>query len=153
MDGPVTTIRFTAALIFCALLAACAVSGDPYRNYKQSWGMYVASDSVNTFCLSPALRFLVSDFEWHFGRKVVVSSGYRDPFHNGRVGGADNSYHMKCEAIDFFIPGVSKSRLIAYAVRNNKVGGLGCYPGRVFIHVDVRDRPRGWRKPVTFSGC
>jgi len=33
------------------------------------------------------------------------------------------------------------------------VGGLGCYPGRTFIHVDVRKRPRGWNKPVTFSGC
>jgi hypothetical protein len=29
----------------------------------------------------------------------------------------------------------------------------GCYPGRSFIHVDVRDRPRGYRRPVTFSGC
>ena len=30
---------------------------------------------------------------------------------------------------------------------------VGCYPGRTFIHIDVRDRPRGWNKPVTFSGC
>ena len=56
-------------------------------------------------------------------------------------------------AADFFIPGVSKRSLIAFAMRNKAVGGLGCYPGRDFIHVDVRDRPRGWSKPVTFSGC
>ena len=48
---------------------------------------------------------------------------------------------------------VDKRRLIAYVARNNGVGGLGCYPGKQFIHIDVRDRPRGWNKPVTFGGC
>ena len=69
------------------------------------------------------------------------------------AGGVDSSYHMKCMAADFYIPGVPKSELIAYAMRQDSVGGLGCYPGRSFIHVDVRDRPRGWSRPVTFSGC
>ena len=146
--------RLLAVLTLLAFCSACATSPrDLYGGYKQSWGMYVANASVETFCLSPKLRFLIADFEGHFRRKVVVSSGYRDPFHNGRVGGADGSYHMKCMAADIFIPGVSKRNLIAAAYREGLVGGLGCYPGRQFIHIDVRDRPRGWRKPVTFSGC
>jgi uncharacterized protein YcbK (DUF882 family) len=61
--------------------------------------------------------------------------------------------HMRCMAADIFIPGVSKQKLIAYAMRNWRVGGLGCYPGRNFIHIDVRERPRGWTRPVTISGC
>ncbi len=147
-------VRLVAALALLALVAACATAPrNLYAGYKQSWGMYVASDSVNTFCLVPELRLFVADVESHFRRKVVVSSGYRTPFHNGSVGGADDSYHMKCMALDFFIPGVNKRDLIRYAMRNGKVGGIGCYPGRQFIHVDVRDRPRGWRQPVTFSGC
>jgi uncharacterized protein YcbK (DUF882 family) len=56
-------------------------------------------------------------------------------------------------AADFYIPGVDKRELIAFAMRSSSVGGLGCYPGRQFIHVDVRDRPRGYNRPVTFSGC
>jgi zinc D-Ala-D-Ala carboxypeptidase len=83
----------------------------------------------------------------------VVNSQYRDPIRNIIGGGVDSSYHMNCQAVDFFIPGVNKSNLIAFAKRNPEVGGLGCYPGRQFIHVDVRDRPRGWKKPITFSGC
>ena len=43
--------------------------------------------------------------------------------------------------------------LIAFAMTVDGVGGLGCYPSRNFIHVDVRDRPRGYRRPVTFEGC
>jgi zinc D-Ala-D-Ala carboxypeptidase len=152
-------VRIVLALCAAALLSGClplaffASSDASYRSYKMNWGTYVANASVNTFCLSPKLRVAIAEFEGHFGRKVVVSSGYRDPFHNGKVGGADQSYHMKCEAADFFIPGVHKSKLIAFAMRTGVVGGLGCYPGKSFIHIDVRDRPRGWRKPVTFSGC
>ena len=152
-------LRIVPALLCILLLGGCfplslfATAGDAYRPYRTSFGMYVANASVNTLCLSPKLRFAIAQFEGHFGKKVVVSSGYRDPFHNASVGGADGSYHMRCMAADFFIPGVSKQRLIAFAMRNGSVGGLGCYPGRPFIHVDVRDRPRGWSRPVTFSGC
>jgi uncharacterized protein YcbK (DUF882 family) len=149
-------MRLAGLALLCAVtLSGCFWfgGGDLYRGYKQSFGTYVAHSNVNTFCLSPKLRMAIFSFETFFGRKIVMNSGYRDPFHNGKVGGSDNSYHMKCMAADFFIPGVPKSRLIAYAKRERLVGGLGCYPGKQFIHIDVRDRPRGWSKPVTFSGC
>jgi zinc D-Ala-D-Ala carboxypeptidase len=152
-------VRIVLALCTAALLSGClpfaffASAGKGYNGYQQSWGTYVAHKDVNAFCISPKLRVALMEFEGHFGKKIVMSSGYRDPFYNGKVGGADGSYHMKCMAADFFIPGVDKRKLIAYAVRNGNVGGLGCYPGRDFIHIDVRDRPRGWRTPVTFSGC
>lgn len=152
-------VRIVLALCAAAMLSGClpfaifASSDASYRGYSQNWGTYVANANVDTFCLSPKLRIAIAEFEGHFGRKVVVSSGYRDPEHNGKVGGADASYHMKCMASDIFIPGVSKAKMIAFAMRTGVVGGLGCYPGRAFIHIDVRDRPRGWRRPVTFSGC
>lgn len=151
---------FVAILLSLVLVAGCAPlalfangSGKDYRGYKSSLGVKVSSNSVNTLCLSPALRLLIWDFEGFFGKKVVMNSGYRTPWHNGAVGGASNSYHVKCMAADFFIPGVSKQKLISYAKRHHLIGGLGCYPGRKFIHVDVRSRPRGHNGPVTFNGC
>jgi uncharacterized protein YcbK (DUF882 family) len=137
----------------CFPFAMFAQSGDAYRGYGQSFGTYVASAEVNAVCLSPKLRLAIWSFEANFGRKVVLNSGYRDPSHNAEVGGADGSFHTRCMAADFFIPGVDKRRLIAYAMRNDLVGGLGCYPGKDFVHIDVRDRPRGWNRPVTFRGC
>ncbi len=143
------------ALCCAATLSACAFSPmrDPYAGYTTNFGTYVANTRVDTFCLVPKLRLAIWSIETFFGKKVVVSSGYRDPQHNANVGGKEDSYHMKCMAADIFIPTVPKARLIAYAYRNGLVGGLGCYPGQGFIHIDVRDRPRGWTHPVTFSGC
>jgi zinc D-Ala-D-Ala carboxypeptidase len=143
-----------SALAACVPMAMFASgSGQGYSGLRSDWGTYVASKSVNAFCLSPKLRFLIWEFEGHFGRKVVMHSGYRDAHNNSAAGGADNSYHKKCMAADFYIPGVDKKHLIDFAMRTSGVGGLGCYPGRNFIHVDVRDRPRGYNRPVTFSGC
>jgi zinc D-Ala-D-Ala carboxypeptidase len=142
------------ALGGCVPMAIFASGSGPGYNGKRSdWGTYVASREVNALCISPKLRFLIWEFEGHFGRKVIMNSGYRDGRHNSAAGGSDNSYHTKCMAADFYIPGVDKRELIAFAMRTDSVGGLGCYPGKQFIHVDVRDRPRGYRRPVTFSGC
>lgn len=143
------------ALLFATTLSACAFSPsrDPYAGYTQNFGTWTANSGVDTFCLVPKLRLAIWSIETFFGRKVVVSSGFRDPEHNADVGGKEASFHMRCMAADLFIPGVDKRRIIAYAYRNSLVGGLGCYPGRTFVHIDVRDRPHGWSHPITFSGC
>ncbi|MBJ7576689.1 YcbK family protein [Devosia sp. MC532] len=147
----ITTATVLAGCLPMALFASGSGSG--YSGVRQDWGTYVASKQVNAFCISPKLRFVIWEFEGRFGKKVVMQSGYRDTAHNNAAGGASNSFHTKCMAADFYIPGVPKDQLIAFARNLPSVGGLGCYPGRNFIHVDVRDRPRGYRGPVTFSGC
>jgi zinc D-Ala-D-Ala carboxypeptidase len=150
--------RLIVAVCLASLLAGCfsfGGGGSPagYNGYVQRYGMYLASTDVDNSCISPKLRTALDTFERKFGRKVVLNSGYRDPIRNILAGGEDSSYHMRCMAADIFMPGIDKGTLIAFAKRNPHVGGLGCYPGREFIHVDVRDRPRGWDKPITFSGC
>ena len=149
-----------AAAVAALALSACvpmamfaSSSGAAYAGKRSDWGTIVSSRQVNAFCISPKLRFLIWEFEGRFGKKIIMSSGYRDSAHNAAAGGADNSYHTKCMAADFYIPGVDKRELISFAMGSGSVGGLGCYPGRQFIHVDVRDRPRGYNRPVTFSGC
>ena len=154
-------IRSIAAIVVtAATLGACVPmamfasgSGPGYNGLRQDWGTYVSSKEVNALCISPKLRFVIWEFEGKFGKRIVMNSGYRNAFHNAAAGGADNSYHTKCMAADFYIPGVPKDQLIAFAMQLDGVGGVGCYPGRNFIHVDVRDRPKGYRKPVTFEGC
>ena len=43
----------------------------------------------------------------HYGRPVVISSGYRSPALNRATGGAASSQHCKGEAADFEVPGIS----------------------------------------------
>lgn len=152
--------RILAAAMLAAMLGGCAPfaifangSGPAYDGLRSDWGTYVASREVNAFCMTPSLRLAIWDFEGHFGRKIVLDSGYRDFAHNAAAGGVSDSYHRKCMAADFYIPGVPKQDLIAFAMREGLVGGLGCYPGQAFIHIDVRDRPRGANGPVLFRGC
>jgi uncharacterized protein YcbK (DUF882 family) len=147
--------RLVLAVLSAVMLTGCALSPprDLYAGYRTDFGTYVANSGVQTFCFLPQLRAAIWSIESFFGRRVVVTSGFRDPIHNWMVGGKEDSYHQKCMAADIFIPGVDKGRLIAFAYRDGLIGGLGCYPGQGFIHIDVRSRPPGWSHPVTFSGC
>ncbi|HHB82035.1 MAG TPA: DUF882 domain-containing protein [Devosia sp.] len=144
-----------ALVVFSLTLSACAplaIFASSSNNYRSSFGTQVANSRVNAFCISPPLRLAIWEFEGRFRKKIVMTSGYRTPWHNASVGGASSSKHMSCDAADFFIPGVPRSELVAFAKTLSQVGGLGCYRGRNYIHIDTRQRPRGYRGPVTW-GC
>lgn len=82
---------------------------------------------------------------------INIVSSYRSPKTNAMLarrssGVADNSQHMKGKAMDFFIPGITLTRLREVAMRY-QVGGVGYYPtsGSPFVHIDtgnVRAWPR-----------
>ncbi|MGI9815505.1 YcbK family protein [Pseudomonas aeruginosa] len=76
--------------------------------------------------------------------KILVNSGYRTPQHNSKLeGAAKQSLHIKAMAADIRIPGLSVDNLgkLAQAIG---VGGVGFYPTKGFIHVDV-GKVRTWR--------
>ena len=50
----------------------------------------------------------------HFGLPVRINSGYRAPAVNVAVGGAPDSQHVKGEAVDFEIPGVTNVALAVW---------------------------------------
>lgn len=56
----------------------------------------------------------------HFGRPVVVNSGYRGPKLNRTIGGAKKSQHLAGQAADIEIPGVDNSVLFCW-IRDNIV--------------------------------
>lgn len=74
--------------------------------------------------LEPARRKL--------GKPIIVNSGFRCPLHNGRVGGATASQHMKGEAADLRIDG-KPEELARVIVANGKFDQLILYP--TFVHV------------------
>jgi uncharacterized protein YcbK (DUF882 family) len=80
---------------------------------------------------------------------IEITSGYRTPSYNRRIGGALKSQHMEGRAADIVVPGVSPARVHAailgmYQDGRLAIGGLGRYPR--FTHCDVRvaDRLIRW---------
>lgn len=41
---------------------------------------------------------------FHYGKPLIVSSGYRPGHYNTQAGGAKKSNHMSCKAVDFADP-------------------------------------------------
>lgn len=50
----------------------------------------------------------------HYGRPVIVHSGYRSPAVNKAVGGSGTSQHLKGEAVDFHVSGHSVYELATW---------------------------------------
>ena len=109
-------------------------------------GLLKQNESVDVACLKPSLVRVLKTIEGHFGRKLIVTSGYRDPSRNRRANGAKNSLHMYCAAADIQLPGVSKWDLANYVRSMPGRGGVGTYCHTDSIHVDVGpERDWNWR--------
>ncbi|RVA09588.1 peptidase M15A, partial [Mesorhizobium sp. M7D.F.Ca.US.004.03.1.1] len=54
-------------------------------------GLLKQNESVDVACLKPSLVRVLKTIEGHYGRKMTVTSGYRDPARNRRANGAKNS--------------------------------------------------------------
>ena len=50
-------------------------------------GIWTQTDQVEVSCLRPQLVRMLKQVEGHYGRPVVVTSGFRDVGHNRRAGG------------------------------------------------------------------
>jgi zinc D-Ala-D-Ala carboxypeptidase len=57
-------------------------------------------------CLATLCRQVLEPVREHFGRPVVVSSGYRSPRLNAAVAGHPRSQHILGQAVDFEVLGV-----------------------------------------------
>lgn len=97
-------------------------------------------DDTPDRCLPGDLVGVLNDVAEKFG-EVQVLSTFRDPQRNRRVGGAPQSYHLRCQAIDFRVIGRAPG-LLAYLEQRPEVGGLKRYP-LGFFHIDNGPR-RTW---------
>lgn len=109
-------------------------------------GLILQRDTVDTACLRPALLTVLKEIEQHYGRRLIVTSGYRSRTHNAAARGARNSLHMYCAAADVQMPGVSKWELAAYARSMPGRGGVGTYCYTKSVHIDIGpQRDWNWR--------
>lgn len=109
-------------------------------------GLLKQTDNVDIACLKPSLVRVLKAVEKHYGRKAVVTSGYRSPDRNRKARGARNSLHMYCAAADVQVEGVSKWDLAQYVRSMPGRGGVGTYCHTESVHIDVGpERDWNWR--------
>jgi len=101
-------------------------------------------DESNHFTLvSPYLITAMQQIRSTLGVPVRITSGFRTAQKNGSIGGATKSYHTKGMAADWtakvdlleFYRTITDSHFNRFPF----IKGVGYYPTRNFIHIDVRD--------------
>ena len=98
---------------------------------------FASKDGSRVVIINPKLPEYLQKAREHFGKPMIITSGYRTTSHNAKVGGVSNSQHVFGNAADVYIPGISVTDLYNYFC---DIAGNGCGIGiyDTFVHFDVR---------------
>ncbi len=127
------------------------------KNYYKLSGLFEVNKAFIDYRAKEMTRIdvklvnLLYEIKQHLGydKQFNIVSGYRSPHTNAELrkkyeGVAKNSYHIKGQAVDIYVPNVSLRKLRDVAL-GLKRGGVGYYPKSHFLHVDVGP-VRTWRR-------
>lgn len=78
------------------------------------------------------------------GSAITITSAYRTPAYNAKIGGAKKSQHMYGKACD--TKSKYGARILARAYQFLGANGIGLYPYSPFCHVDTRDSKSYWKQ-------
>ena len=140
------TLMFASVTIFAAGCAdhtgldRIAPIANPALAQPTSISNVLAFERTKIGCLPSDLKNVLERVAAYYG-KVTVSSTHRNRRHNRRIGGASESMHLKCRAIDFRVHGPHRG-LLSFLRRQPGVGGLKRYRSG-FYHIDNGER-RSW---------
>lgn len=114
------------------------------NEFKSKDGKEFPLDVINN------LRFLSVQLQTlrnALGKSISITSGYRSPEHNKKIGGALNSFHVKGMAADIQVPGMTPKEVydkIEELIKSGSIvqGGLGLY--KSWVHYDTRGVKARW---------
>lgn len=127
-------VLLSTALAGCGTVAG--VTGMGWMTNTDSDVTY--NDS--SWCVPRKLKKVLNRLTDRFG-PITISSTKRWWLENWWKGGARNSYHLKCQAVDFRVGG-APPEVLAFLKAQPEVGGYKYYKGG-FYHIDTGPR-RTW---------
>ena len=115
--------------------------------------------------INPELGRILENLSDSYGQKLTITSAYRSPAYNAKVGGAKKSVHQQGLACDVVMRNTTKDQRLDFIRKAAEAGikGLGLYfssgSGANFIHCDLgktrqwgpsgsRRSQYGWAKPT-----
>lgn len=98
------------------------------------------------FFLDPELINKLELVREEFGQSITVTSGYRSPAHNAKIGGSKSSQHCLGKAADIRPSASSKEALDKlYSICEKHFEAVGDGRNKGFVHIDTRTgKKRRW---------
>lgn len=120
-------------------------SGDMNLSTNFKVKEFACRDGADKVLIDVDLVAKLQDLRTYLNKPITITSGYRTDSYNKQCGGADNSYHLKGQAVDIYCSGV-KPIVIALWAEFNGLGGIGVYLDRSqeFVHIDTRQNKYRW---------
>ena len=104
---------------------------------------FACKDGSDVILIAPELVTVLQKVRTYFKRPVTITSAYRTPTHNKKVGGETFSQHQYGTAADIVVTGVAPKKVAAYVeTLMPKSGGIGIYSN--FTHIDCRSKKARW---------
>lgn len=104
---------------------------------------FACNDGSEAIFVAPALVAILQKIRTKFGKTVTITSAYRTPTYNTKVGGVSNSQHVLGTAADIVVTDTTPATVAAYVeTLLPSTGGIGIYSS--FTHVDVRETKSRW---------
>ena len=104
---------------------------------------FACADGSDPIFIDTELVTVLQKIRSHFRRAVTITSAYRTPTHNAKVGGTSYSQHLYGKAADIKVNSVPPKKVAEYAetIMTGR-GGVGRYG--TFTHIDVRSAKSRW---------
>lgn len=127
------------------LCRSYSLSADGDKEIRKNFKVkeFRCKDGSDAIIIADDLIYWLYRVRTYFNKPVIITSAYRTPAYNAKVGGATRSQHMYGTAADFYIKGVEPEEIAAYLetlVPNTC--GIGLYDS--FVHLDVRRKKTRW---------
>lgn len=97
----------------------------------------LACRGTGQLVINPRALDMLQSLRSRLGKPMIITSAYRSPEHNRRVGGAARSRHLEGIAFDVRMDNHDPATFIAQA-RAVGFHGIGTYPRQGFVHIDAR---------------
>lgn len=98
---------------------------------------FACKDGTDGIKIDYELVVILQTIRDHFGKAVIINSGYRTSSYDKKVGGSGSGHHTKGQAADITVSGVSPLTVGLYAAELlGERGGIEI--GDSYCHIDVR---------------